>query len=597
MALDREMAVSSDGTERFATPQGFMALATGTRLDNRYTIDSVIAAGGFGITYLGRHDALAKIVAIKEHFPRQFAYRDGATNEVRPTDPGTFSWALDRFLQEGRALAACKHPHVVDVTDIIEANGTAYMVLGYEEGQSLKSWLDALGRPPTQKEVDVLLGPLLDALEFVHAQDLLHRDIAPDNVLIRPDGRPCLIDFGAARQAMAQRSQLMSAIVKSGYSPPEQYTTTGKAQGPWSDIYALGATLYRVVTGRVPPEATERVSEDELWPLASDEALRDAWRPGFLAAIDAALALKQAVRPQSVGPWRQMLLGEPQASAKSGLAPTVVREAPLIEGKRSRAGRAIAAGTALALLMSGGGYYGFVHLPAQQVIERQRIEEEARKKADAVRRAAEQEAERKAVEEQQKRAAEDERRRVDDARRSAEAKRKAAEERRRIAAEAEARRRAEEEAAARSVEERRIAETEQRRRDDVRRKAEEDDRRRADEEAARKAEEDRQRRTADTEQRRKAEEQKRLADEKAKREEQKQQAVVKPARPVNSAACTKKFANHSTCSQMSDGCKSQFGGGTLKLCNAAFRECMQTGRWIYRKDDGTCFDWGTVQKQ
>ena len=212
-----------------------MALASGTRFARGYTIQSVIAAGGFGITYLGTHDALQRACAIKEHFPRQFAYRDSASSDVRPTDPATYGWALDRFIQEGRSLARCSHPNVVGVADVFEANGTAYMVLNYEDGASFKNWLDGLKRPPTQAEIDRLLAPLLDALDFVHGQGLLHRDIAPDNIMIRTDGTPCLIDFGAARQAMAQRSQVMSAIVKTGYSPPEQYTTSGKAQGPWSD--------------------------------------------------------------------------------------------------------------------------------------------------------------------------------------------------------------------------------------------------------------------------------------------------------------------------------------------------------------------------
>jgi serine/threonine protein kinase len=144
------MADSPEETKRSAAAHGFTALPQGTRLDGRYTIESVIAAGGFGITYLGRHDALAKECAIKEHFPRQLAYRDGTTSDIRPTDPETFTWARDRFLQEGQSLVRCEHPNVMRVTDIFVANGTAYMVLGYENGRNLKSWLDELGRAPSQ---------------------------------------------------------------------------------------------------------------------------------------------------------------------------------------------------------------------------------------------------------------------------------------------------------------------------------------------------------------------------------------------------------------------------------------------------------------
>ena len=139
-----------DETQRPATGNGFMALPVGARLGGRYLIDHVIAHGGFGITYGARHEQLGRMVAVKEHFPRQFAYRDATSSDVRPSDPRTFTWALERFLQEGRALVACEHPNVVRVTDIFEENGTAYMALGYEEGVSLKSWLDALGRAPSQ---------------------------------------------------------------------------------------------------------------------------------------------------------------------------------------------------------------------------------------------------------------------------------------------------------------------------------------------------------------------------------------------------------------------------------------------------------------
>lgn len=306
---------------------GFTALPAGTRLDGRYVIESVIAAGGFGITYVARHEALADICAIKEHFPRQFAIRDGATNHVSATDPSTFKWALDRFLGEGKALVRCRHPNVVAVKDIFEANGTAYLVLGYEDGMSMKAYMERLGRAPTQSELDRLLRPLLDALEYVHAQGLMHRDLAPDNILIRNDGSPVLIDFGSARQAIAERSQVISAIIKSGFSPPEQYTTDGRAQGPWTDIYALAATLYRVITGSPPPEATNRASGMEMALLADDAALRARYRPTFLAAIDHALRLRTVERPQSIAQWRQMLL-DPTATVPLSGPRAPVDQAP-----------------------------------------------------------------------------------------------------------------------------------------------------------------------------------------------------------------------------------------------------------------------------
>jgi hypothetical protein len=306
-----------DGKDRAPTPDGTGALRAGMELE-RYRVERVIGAGGFGITYLARHTTLGKPFALKEHFPRQFSYREGGSSTIRATEPETFSWSLGRFIEEGRALARLTHPGIVSVADVFEANGTAYMVLGYEEGQSLKSWLERQGRRPTQAEIDGLLGPLLDALAYVHGQGLLHRDIAPDNIMIRPDGAPCLIDFGAARQAIAERSQVMSAIVKGGFSPPEQYSRSGRAQGAWSDIYALGATLYLAVSGQMPPEALDRMAEDELRSLHA-LARRDSYRPGFLNAVDAALRLKPAERPQTISDWRKMLFepaAEPVAATK-----------------------------------------------------------------------------------------------------------------------------------------------------------------------------------------------------------------------------------------------------------------------------------------
>lgn len=316
---------------------GFTALPSGTRLDGRYVIDSVIAAGGFGITYMARHEALDDICAIKEHFPRQFATRDGATGRVSATDESTFNWALERFLGEGRSLVRCKHPNVVAVKDIFEGNGTAYLVLAFEDGMSLKTYIERLGRPPTQAELDRLLAPLLDALEYVHAQGLMHRDLAPDNILIRNDGSPVLIDFGSARQAIAERSQVLSSIIKSGFSPPEQYTTDGRAQGPWTDIYALAATLYRMITAGPPPEATTRASGIEMTLLTDDPALRSRYRAPFLAAIDYGLRLRTAERPQSIAIWRPMLLNPdatvpvPGQRAATDTARTVLPNASAVQ--------------------------------------------------------------------------------------------------------------------------------------------------------------------------------------------------------------------------------------------------------------------------
>ena len=207
--------------------QGFSALSTGARVD-QYIIHSILGAGGFGITYLAEHRALGKMFAIKEYFPRDFGYREGTTVRAATDGQGTYSWGLDRFLQEARALARFRHPAIVDVTNVFEANGTAYMVLAYEQASDLRVWLTSLGRMPTQEEIDQVVSPLLGALELIHQGNLLHRDVSPDNILIRANGEPVLIDFGSARDAVRGRGQAMSMVVKHGYSPPEQYTLDTK---------------------------------------------------------------------------------------------------------------------------------------------------------------------------------------------------------------------------------------------------------------------------------------------------------------------------------------------------------------------------------
>jgi serine/threonine protein kinase len=169
----------------------------------------------------------------------------------------------------------------------------------------MSQWLKRLGRPPTQEELDRLLTPLLGALEEVHRHNMMHRDISPDNLLIREDGRPVLIDFGSARESIRGRARALSAIVKHGYSPPEQYTSRPELQGPWTDIYALAATLYRAISGKLPPDATERIVRDDLLPLA--RLARAPYRQGFLDAIDRGLRMKVEERPQTIVEWRELL--------------------------------------------------------------------------------------------------------------------------------------------------------------------------------------------------------------------------------------------------------------------------------------------------
>lgn len=312
-------------------------LAPGTRLD-QYVIKTVLGAGGFGITYLAEHPILRKQFAIKEHFPRDFATREGRTVRATSTGAATYEWSLERFMDEARTLAKFKHASIVDVTSVFESNGTAYMALAFEKGKSFEQWLLELGRAPSQAELDRILVPLLEALEVIHSHNVMHRDIAPDNILIRTDGTPVLLDFGAAREAARKNSRAVSVIVKRSYSPPEQYSTEARHQGPWTDIFALAATLYHAITGAPPDESTDRMITDRVASAA--KAARGKYRPQFLAAIDQALRLRPEERPQSIRQWRPMLLAGAQ-TVRGGTAvggdvgrtqgvPAARRAAPLV---------------------------------------------------------------------------------------------------------------------------------------------------------------------------------------------------------------------------------------------------------------------------
>ncbi|GAB4241066.1 MAG: hypothetical protein Kow0032_29020 [Methyloligellaceae bacterium] len=351
------------------------ALPEGTRLAD-YTLSHVLGEGGFGVTYLAVDEKIGVQFAIKEYFPQAWANRDsGDSTSVTPNSAskGDYAWGLSRFIDEAKTLGRFRHPSIVRVNRVIEANGTAYMVLDYEEGRNFGAWLEELGRPPTQQELDAILQPLLDALALVHANGILHRDIAPDNIMIRRDGTPVLLDFGSARDAIGKQSKTISSIIKSGYSPVEQYTTDIEDQGPWTDIYALAATLYRAVTGTKPPESTRRITRDRLEPAAGKAP--EGYRRAFLDAIDHALALNFQDRPDSIESWRRELFAGVQEAAAAPPAPAAaeVADAPPVRSSPGRADplksgaalslarlasrRRLVAAAAALLIMAGAGLY------------------------------------------------------------------------------------------------------------------------------------------------------------------------------------------------------------------------------------------------
>ena len=277
------------------------ALNPGTRLGD-YRLDAVIGHGGFGITYRAFDTQLAKFVAIKEYLPVEFAVRGGDGNVVPrgARFAEDFAWGRERFLDEARALARFRHLHIVPVLRYFEANGTAYTVMEFEDGKSVGELLrQPEGRLATD-DVQRLADGLIGGLSAVHAQGFLHRDIKPSNIIIRRDGIPVLIDFGAARQAMGERSRTLTGVLTPQYAPIEQYALDGK-QGPWSDIYSAAAVLHHAITGRAPPDAAARVGTDPYRPLSITQAGR--FEPAFLGAIDRALAFVPTDRPQTVEEW------------------------------------------------------------------------------------------------------------------------------------------------------------------------------------------------------------------------------------------------------------------------------------------------------
>ncbi|MDX8394647.1 MAG: serine/threonine-protein kinase, partial [Mariprofundales bacterium] len=305
------------------------ALPAGYRI-KEYQIKSILGHGGFGITYLAHDVNLDKQVAIKEYFPNDLAYRDGKTtvDAKSHSDEEAFKWGKESFLDEARTLAKFSHPNIVHISRYFEAHSTAYMVMDYEEGQTLSYCLNDLGRLPTEQELLDILLPLLAGLECVHAKGFLHRDIKPSNILIHDDDSPVLIDFGAARMALGQKSRSLTSVVTPHYAPFEQYHSHGN-QGEWTDIYAIGAVLYRSITGSPPPESAARIKRDPM--LAAVEAGKGRYSTAFLQAIDVALQPDEEDRPQNIAAFMK-LLGitavkiTPQTVKEKPAAPLLVAE-------------------------------------------------------------------------------------------------------------------------------------------------------------------------------------------------------------------------------------------------------------------------------
>lgn len=295
-------------------PDSPAQLAPRTILVGKYLIGRVLGQGGFGITYLAWDLLLSRKLAIKEYFPREICSRGRDTLTVQALSQKSqqdFQYGLSKFTEEGQNLARFRdYPGIVSLLEYFESNGTAYIVMAYMEGMTLKQYLEEQGGKLDFEATLAILTPVMDALREVHSVGMLHRDISPDNIYLNQDRQVKILDFGATRYAMREQSHGLTVLFKPGYAPFEQYSSGGK-QGPWTDVYAVGATFYRALTGKAPSEAPDRMAHDDLIlpsamgikiPAKSETALLKAlavhWENRFQRIKD----LQEAITPLTLIP-------------------------------------------------------------------------------------------------------------------------------------------------------------------------------------------------------------------------------------------------------------------------------------------------------
>lgn len=271
-----------------------------------YRIERQLSHGGFSIVYLA-HDAEGTPVAIKEYLPNSLALRgpDAIMPIIEPQHQATFNHGLKCFFEEGRAVARLDHPYLVRVTDFFRANGTVYLVMRYERGRTLHDHIRRHSGPLKEAFLTDLFARLLDGLDEVHSNGLLHLDIKPGNILLRSDDSPVLLDFGAARQAMQGEGEYLKGMYTPGYAAPEQYGQR-EFHGPWSDLYAIGACMYACLAGSSPPPSDDRMHTDTL-----ESAMRrwsGDYSNNFLALIDHCLVLDHTQRAKNARDLQLALL-------------------------------------------------------------------------------------------------------------------------------------------------------------------------------------------------------------------------------------------------------------------------------------------------
>ena len=289
-------------------------LAVGARLAE-FEITRIVGQGGFGVVYEAWDPVLERVVAIKEYLPSSLSARrpDGAVMPLSERHRETFELGMRGFINEARLLAQFSHPSLLKVYRFWQEHGTAYMVMPFYRGDTLKQALAAA--PGIAQEAWLLrvMDGVTQALAVMHAAHCYHRDIAPDNIiLLENSGRPVVLDFGAARRVISDKTQTITVILKPGYAPVEQYAGMPEmAQGAWTDVYALAALLHVAVCGRPPPPSVARILSDSYVPLVRNEALRQRYSERLLSAIDAGLGVRPESRPQSMAAFREALGLEP----------------------------------------------------------------------------------------------------------------------------------------------------------------------------------------------------------------------------------------------------------------------------------------------
>lgn len=285
-----------------------------------YEVQDILGRGGYGITYLALDQNLHRKVAIKEYLPSDFAHRinDNTVHPLTGEHGNLFSWGLERFLSEARTLAQFSHRAIIKVNSVFERNNTAYMVMEYEEGDDLSIAYEK-NKPFFQAQLLKLFLPIIEGLALVHDAGFIHRDIKPANIYVRKDGSPVLLDFGSARQTLKSQTSALTTLVTTGYAPFEQYNQSDDEQGVWTDIYALGSTLFYCITGDKPVDALKRSASlikqgrDVYEPISNRQI--PGYTQNFLRAIDHALMFHAERRPHSAKYWADMLTG------KVGVAP------------------------------------------------------------------------------------------------------------------------------------------------------------------------------------------------------------------------------------------------------------------------------------